>query len=664
MRKLFFVLFFAVATLAQTAPPAQRYTILMSGNVAGYATATLKPDGTIESYYEFNDRGRGPKITETLTLDPAGVPVQVHSTGNDYMKASVEEKYSFDHGFATWSNRAENGAKPVSGEAFYISISGTPEETGVLARALLKAPNHRLNLLPAGEALLMPWGKATVDVAGQKKIFTLYAINGLDFAPTPVWLSDDGQQFATVSSWYSVVPQGMETALPTLLATQDKLMDERAAQLAGSLGNMPKHGIVIEHVDLFDSENATVRPHTTVVISGNRIQAVGDDGKVAVPKGAMIVEGAGKMLLPGLWDMHVHLGPNDGLLDIANGITTVRDMANDTDMLMAMRDRFDQRTEIGPRVLMAGFIDGRGPYQGPTKVFADNVDEARADIDRYASLGYVQIKVYSSLKPELVAPIAQMAHAHGLRLSGHVPSGMLASQFIAAGADEMQHMNFVFLNFMPDVKETRTPARFIQVAQRAADIDLTGEQVRAFIKLLQEHHTVIDPTVAIFEGMFTDRPGKMSNMYAPVAQRLPVQIQRAFVYGGMAVPEGMDQKYRDSFAQMLKMVKLLYDSGVPIVAGTDALAGFTLHRELELYHQAGIPAAKVLQLDTLGAARVMKRDGEVGRIAPNMLADVILVPGDPTEDIGALRNVQVVIKDGVLYRTAELDKALGVQPVQ
>ncbi len=662
MKKLIGILLLAGAAFAQT--PAQRYTILMSGNKAGYATTTQKPDGTIESYYEFNDRGRGPKITETITLDAAGVPVQLHAVGNDYMKAAVEEKYSFDHGFATWSNRAENGAKPVSGEAFYISISGTPEETGVLARALLKAPDHRLKLLPAGEALLMPWGKATVDVGGQKKNFTLYAINGLDFAPTPVWLSEDGQQFATVSQWYTVVPEGMESAVATLQATQDKLVQERAAQLAGSLGVVPKHGIVIQHANLFDSENATVRPHTTVVIAKNRVVAVGDDGKVAIPKGALMVEGAGKTLLPGLWDMHVHLQPNDGLLDIANGITTVRDMANDTDMLMAMRDRFENRTEIGPSVLMAGFIDGRGPYQGPTKVFADNVDEARADIDKYAQLGYVQIKVYSSLRPELVAPIAQMAHAHGLRLSGHVPSGMLASQFIEAGADEMQHINFVFLNFMPDVKETRTPARFTEVAKRSADIDLNSEQVKAFLKLLQEHHTVIDPTVAIFEGMFTDRPGKMSQTYAPVAARLPVQIQRGFVYGGMAVPDGMDQKYRDSFAQMLKMVKLLYDSGVPIVAGTDALAGFTLHRELELYNQAGIPAAKVLQLDTLGAARVMKRDGEVGRIAPNMAADAILVPGDPTQDISAVRNVQMVIKDGVVYRVDELDKALGVQPVK
>jgi len=664
MRKLALLLLLAGAAVAQTAPNATRYTIILAGNDAGYATVTEKPDGALEAYYEFNDRGRGPKITETLTLDKAGVPVKIHSVGNDYLKAPVEEKYELDHGLATWSNRAENGAKPIGGEPFYISISGAPEETHLLAKALLASPTHKLNLLPGGEATITKWGDMGLTLRGESKTFVLYGISGLDFAPTPIWVSEDGKLFAQVQGWFAIVPEGMEGMVNNLASAQQRFVDQRAGQLAHTLGHTARFGIAIQHVNLFDSETATLRPHTTVVIVDNRIKAVGDDGKVAIPRGAMLVEGAGKTLLPGLWDMHVHLQPNDGLLDIACGVTSVRDLANDTEQLLAMRDRFDQRGEIGPRVVMAGFIDGRGPYQGPSKVFADNVDEARADIDKYASLGYVQIKVYSSLKPELVPKIVEMAHAHGMRVSGHVPSGMIASQFIADGVDEMQHMNFVFLNFMPDVTETRTPARFTEVAKRAADIDLGSDQVKAFLTLLQQHKTVVDPTLAIFEGMFTDRPGKMSQGYAAVADRLPVQIRRGFTYGGMPVPEGMDQRFHDSFGQMLKMTKLLYDNGITIVAGTDSLAGFTLHRELELYTQAGIPAPKVLQLATLGAAHVMKRDGEVGRIAPGMLADVILVPGDPTQNISTVRNVQVVIKDGVLYRVEELDKALGVQPVQ
>jgi imidazolonepropionase-like amidohydrolase len=333
-------------------------------------------------------------------------------------------------------------------------------------------------------------------------------------------------------------------------------------------------------------------------------------------------------------------------------------------------------------------------------VFADNEDEARKDVQNYARLGYVQIKVYSSLKPELVPKIAQMAHSHGMRLSGHVPAGMTAADFVRAGADEVQHMNFILLNFMPQVKDTRTPARFTEVAAHAAEIDLSSEQVQAFIHLLQERKTVVDPTVSIFEDMFTDRAGQMPAGWADVAERMPSEVRRSFLYGGLELPQenaapsepgspnsdalakakslghdmnpgagtvqepvNWDQRYRDSFRAMLKMTRALYDAGVPIVAGTDSTAGFALHRELELYVEAGIPAPKVLQLATLGAARVMKRDAQLGSISPGKLADVILVKGDPSQSIKDIDRIETVVKDGVVYQVSDLDKAIGVRPM-
>jgi imidazolonepropionase-like amidohydrolase len=151
---------------------------------------------------------------------------------------------------------------------------------------------------------------------------------------------------------------------------------------------------------------------------------------------------------------------------------------------------------------------------------------------------------------------------------------------------------------------------------------------------------------------------------APVSDRLPAQIRRDFVRGGLPVPEGMDQRYRDSYQAMLRFLKKLYDSGVPIVAGTDALAGFTLHRELENYVAAGIPTQKVLQLATLGAAREAKHDGESGSIAPNKAADLILVDGDPAARISDIRRVVTVIKAGTLYEAGALYEALGVRPIR
>lgn len=667
MKKLAFFLLLASMCAAQSGSPVggagvTRYTLMLAGNKAGFETTTRNADDSVDFYYEFNDRGRGPKITEHLVLDKAGLPVEIHTTGNDYLKAPVDEQFSLKGGVASWKNRAEQGIRKVSGKSFYVSISGAPEESAVLAKALLGNGGH-LPLLPSGEASIERRSQLKVSVGNQTRTVEQYAVSGLDFVPDPIWLDEKGHLFATVSGWFVVVQEGWEPAIEALQRAQDEFDNQRIGNLARTLAHKPSGSLAFVHANLFDATSATVIPHSTVVITGDKITAVGDDDKITVPKDAQIIDAAGQTLMPGLWDMHVHLGPNDGLLHISCGITSVRDLGNDIDQLEKMRSRYEQGAEIGPRVLRAGLIDGRGPYAGPTKINVDTEQEARDNIDRFAKLGYVQIKIYSSIKPELVPKIAEIAHADGMRVSGHVPAFMNAEQFVNDGADEIQHMNFIFLNFMFDkVKDTRTPARFTEVASRAADIDLSSVQVQAFIQLLQQHKTVVDPTLAVFEGMFTDRAGTMSSVYAAVGDRLPAQIRRGFLYGGLQVPEGMDQRYRDSFTQMLKMTRTLYEAGIPIVAGTDSLAGFTLPRELELYEQAGIPAPKVLQLATLGAARVMKRDQELGSIEAGKLADVILVGGNPAAHVGDVRKVRTVVKGGVVYQTADLNRAIGVKP--
>ncbi len=670
MKKLFllFPIFAALAhgqTPAAPAPDsATRYTFILSGNKAGYESSTRNPDGSLQVHFEFNDRGRGPNVNEKIRTGKDGIPTEIEITGVDYLKAPVDERFSLKQGVASWKNRSEEGQKKISGKAFYASISGATEETGLLAQALLAAPGHKLPLLPEGEASIEKRGDLKINVNGQSRTVSQCAISGLGFSPVPLWLEQDGKFFAFVSTWNSVIPEGWESALADLLKEQDKFDNERSKTLAQTLARKPKGPLVFVHANLFDAESAQMLPNRTVVIIGNRITAVGADGQVPLPKNAETIDATGKTLMPGLWDMHVHVAPGDGLLHMVCGVTSVRDLANDTDFLMQTRSRFDAGTEIGPRVVMAGFIDGRGPYQGPTKVFADTEEEAKTAIDNYAKLGYIQIKVYSSLKPELLPKIVEMAHAHGMRVSGHVPSGMNAEQFVRDGVDEIQHMNFIFLNFMPQVKDTRTPARFTEVAAHGAEIDPKSEQVQAFIQLLKEHKIVVDPTLSIFEGMFDDRPAKMAQSFAAVADNMPAQVRRGFLYGGLEVPAGQDQRYQDSFQRMLDMARAFNDAGIPIVIGTDSLAGFALHRELELYVKAGIPAPKVLQLATLGAARVVKRDSDLGSIAQGKLADMILVDGDPAAHISDIRRVKTVVKDGVVFQVPDMDRALGVIPAK
>src|ERR1700726_3934740 len=209
--------------------------------------------------------------------------------------------------------------------------------------------------------------------------------------------------------------------------------------------------------------------------------------------------------------MHPLPPAGDGILNSPSGVTTDRDMGNDIDEDRHLQDQWESGSAIGPRVWKSGFIDGHGPYQAPTGLYADTAEEARAAVNRYADLGYVQIKLYSSLNPDFVPGIVKTAHARGLRVSGHIPNGITAAQFVEDGADEIQHINFIFLNFLASqVKDTRTPERFTAVGANAAKLDLQSKPVNDFIQLLLKHRTTVDVTLVAFESMFTGRPGQAS----------------------------------------------------------------------------------------------------------------------------------------------------------
>ena len=638
-----------------------RYTIFLGNVRVGAVTLHAGPDGEETVSMKLEDRGRGQDLTLQLRRDAGGVPWREHLTGVDYWRNPVDERFELGKGKATWSSGADKGEKKTSAPAFYITRDGSYIEIGLLAMALLQSPHHKLPLLPEGEARIESVSAARAEAGGKTRDLSLYAISGLTAVPLYVWMDNPRLFFGRYDGWTTVVPEGWEEAMPALLKVQTQAVAARERAQAAKLSHRPAGALAIQGARLFDPETRTVRPGTTVVISGNRIQAVGRDGEVPVPPGAEIVEARGKMLLPGLWDMHQHFTDIDGILDLAAGVTTGRDMANDTDYLLGLKRKWDSGEAIGPRVVLAGVIEGTGPYAGPTKVLVDTEEKALAAVDRYAGLGYVQIKIYSSLDPKLVPPIARRAHDLGLRVSGHIPYGMTAEQAVREGFDEIQHTNFLFLNFIPGV-DTRTPARMSAVAEHAAEIDLHSEPVRAFFRLLKGRHTVVDPTVTVYEDAFTGRPGQVRPSLAPVADRLTYQVRRNLPSASVPVPKGLEQRFHDSFRAALAMVKALYDEGIPIVAGTDGVAGFTLHRELENYVQAGIPAPEVLRMATLGPAKVMKLDKDLGTIAPNKLADLILVDGDPTVRISDIRRVILVVKDGVVYDPAKLYEEIGVKP--
>ena len=642
-----------------------RYVVVSNGKTAGSEVDAYSANGHLDSTFEFNDRGRGPKIAAHYLVGADGLPTRTDVTGNDYLKAPVDEHFSVENGIARWKSTSEDGHGQGPASGFYVSNNGPAAEWALLVGALLKSKDGSIRLYPAGEARLERLTDVTLDDHGQKLHVTEFAITGLSFEPQTVWLDDDQHFFGSPGKSFAMLREGWEGTNDQLYALDRNARDVRYARLAHELAQHPDHAVVVQHVRLFDSEHAATHENQTVVIEGDRITQVGPADAVHLPSDAQTIDGSGKTLLPGLFDMHAHAQALDGLLNVASGVTSVRDMGNDIEELRHLQDQWDSGATIGPRVWKSGFIDGRGPFQAPTGLYADTEAEAQAAVNRYADLGYIQIKLYSSLKPELVPGIVKTAHARGLRVSGHIPNGMIARQFVEDGADELQHINFVFLNFLASqVKDTRTPERFTAVGANAAKLDLQSKEVNDFIELLVRHRTTVDVTLATFEGMFTARPSQVSPDVAPVLNRLPAQVQRSAYSGGLPVTEQNDQTYKDSYAAMLRMTKRLYDAGVPILAGTDNTAGIMLHRELELEVKAGIPPAKALQIATYNAARLLKQEKELGSIAPGKRADFVLVEGNPTERISDIRRCRLVMKNGVIYKSDDVYGAVGIKPAE
>jgi hypothetical protein len=456
-----------------------------------------------------------------------------------------------------------------------------------------------------------------------------------------------------------IVREDLLPARRELIAIQDSLEDAFLAVQARELAHDYDRAL-IRNVSVF-TPDGTLLPDRDVLVDGPVITSIVPAGTGPADAGILTLDGSGKTLLPGLFDMHTHNSKFRGALHLAGGVTSVRDLANNK-QLVDLRAQFDAHRILGPRIVyMCGIIDGPGPYANQRNAI-NNLEEGLAEIQAYKDLGYQQIKIYSSIKPEWVADLAARSHELGMKVSGHIPAFMTASQAIEQGFDEIQHINMLFLNFQPDTIDTRTPLRFTMVAKHGGDLDLNSAEYQDFVDLLLTEEIIVDPTVAIFENMFLAQKGEPSPTYAMIMDRFPILSQRDFLSGGLPKAAADIPTYEAAFAKMLAVIYDLHQRGVALVPGTDGLPGFLYHRELELYHRSGIPAADLLQMATLHSARIAGVAETLGSIEAGKLADLILVDGNPLDDLSDIRRVEWVLKGGKLFYPAEIYASMGIAP--
>jgi imidazolonepropionase-like amidohydrolase len=659
---------FLFCATSATAEQVWRYSVVFSGKTNGTQTTTAGTDGRIVVDYTYRNNGRGPDLHEETVLTTDGTQVTYSAKGKSTFGAPIAEEFTRAGERGSWQTLAGQGVMDARQPAAYVPESilseCSPESVAILTRAVLRAPSNSLPALPGGTLSAEKLKESTVESVNGSIDVSLYALHGLTTHPVLVWLnSDDSHRlFASISPGNrQIVLAGSESHADELEKLQIEAENELLAAIAKRVTHQFPEPFVFRNVRVFDSSSGTRSDPCDVYVARGRIAAIYPAGSKPQEAGAT-VDGAGQTLMPGLFDMHAHEDAWNSLLQIAGGVTTARDMGNDNPYLAQLMTRIETGELVGPRIVPCGFIEGRSPFSARNGKIVDSLQAAKDAVDWYAQRGYRQIKIYNSFHPDWLAATAAHAHARGLRVSGHVPAFMKAEQAVEAGYDEIQHINQVLLNFVVGPNDdTRTLARFTLVANKIHALDLESPEVRQFINRLKEHNVAIDATAAVFEANFTQMQGEPNPSYGVVEAHVPVALRRQWLVNSMDLNVSNADTWRASYAKMLSFIALMHREGVPLVAGTDDIAGFTLHRELELYAKAGIPATDVLRIATHNGAKFAGTLDSAGAVEPHRWADLVLVAGDPTSNISDIRRISLVMKNGCVYFPAEIYEAVGVQ---
>ncbi|WP_203290656.1 amidohydrolase family protein [Maricaulis parjimensis] len=642
--------------LAQTT---DTYVVIQAGETVGTLTATT--DGShIALEYGVRSNGRGARNTQEIELNADGIPVSWHVTGNSLFGDPVEERMTQTGGVLSWESQSEHGSIEVDAPQLYIVNDGSPWSDGLYVRAVLASGGASLPVAPAGTLSVeeIETGLEFDGVDGAR----VFRLTGLGLGSGYVLLDGEDRLVANFSGGMTILEEHQDLAA-TLSGLRAEMENAHLEALQDQLAHTFDQPVVIRNVRIFQPDAGVLSEPSAVTVFGNSITAIQPDETAWIGEDHLVIDGEGGTLVPGLHDMHAHLGADRALRYISAGVTSVRDMGNSPDGVLRLVDRIESGEIAGPRAMLSGMIEGRSDYSVHTGIIAASLDEALEAVRWYASHGYWQIKIYNSVPGEWIAPMVEEAHEWGLSITGHVPAFVTPDYAIETGYADIAHINQLMLGWMlEEGEDTRTPIRLTGM-RRGGDLDLNSEPVQRTIRLMQEHGTALDTTAVTLELLMMSRSGEFSPSSRGHVEHMPVGVQRSRRRAFVTInDEEDDREYTEGFQALLDTLNLLDQSGIRLLPGTDNGYGFTVHRELELYVRAGISPARTLAYATLEAERHMGRDAWLGSIEVGKRADFILVPGNPLEDISEIRRIRLVMKNGVAYLPAEMHRAMGIDP--
>ena len=608
-----------------------------------YTLTRSQTDVVLKSDFKFTDRGSQVPLTATLTMEPDLTPLDFQIKGKISRFSSIESSVQ---------GRSAGQVTIPPNEKFFDIQGYAPVSVQMMLVRYWRSHGSpkSLKTLPRGEVEIQELGTETFTIGGHKVKLRKLSIRGLIWGMESLWMDAQDHLIALVSvdaemDHFEAIADGYEDGLPTFVAGAARDGMANLARVASSFSADEPAVTAIVGGRLIDGTGKPAVENSVVILRGGKIVAAGPAASISVPKGAEFVDARGKSVLPGLWEMHAHFEQVEwGPIYLATGVTTARDVGNEREFVVAARDAIARGQGIGPRLVMAGVVDGSGPFSlGVIRV--DTADQAREQVQKYKAAGFQQIKVYSSVKPDILRVVTAEAHRLGMTVTGHIPQSMNAIQGIESGMDQINHVSYLTT---------------VMVDAKTGTISADSPQVKKVVKLLLEHHTVVDPTLALMEIIFhsTDKP---VSTFEPGILKVAPELREGLET--MGVPPQESQQAAARFRMLMATVRVLHEAGVPIVAGTDqAIPGFSLDRELELYVEAGFTPMEAIQAATLAPARAMGMEKDSGTIEPGKRADVILVEGNPLENISDIRKVNTVFAGGRMYQPAALWTSVGFKP--
>jgi imidazolonepropionase-like amidohydrolase len=614
--------------------------VSLIGRPVGRETFTAQRNGDHTTYagaLDLTERGGRLQVASSLRLAEDLTPVEFSVKGKSYRFVNVDSSVKVTGGVATVTNLGETRTfeaprrfftaqsySPLSARALLIRYwqrHGRPETLAVLPGEPTRDVRIRLR------------GRDTVTGDGRSQSLERYDVDGIVWGRESVWLDSDGRLAAIVSRIHilplEAVREDLRPALPALQASSNA---DRANDLAKALADAQIAGdtsFALVGARLVDGTGRDAIADSIVVVRDGRITAAGPRATTRAPQGLRIHDLHGATLIPGVWEMHAHAAQMEWFpAYLAAGVTTVRDMGGEAAYLTTIRDRI-AAAELGPRLLLAGLVDGvdDGAFGS---VAAGTPQQGRDVVDAYHRAGFNQMKLYSLLQPDVVSAITARAHELGMTVTGHVPTSLGLLKAVEAGMDHVAHL--------PITGDTQAP------------------QTRATIDVLAKRKTVIDPTLP-WNELLGRAPETALDSFEPGFAHAPPALLSNY----RSIKNDTDAATaRRRVVDSERMVKALFDAGVPIVAGTDgALPGYSVLRSIEMYVEAGMTPMQAIASATRVPAESMGAAKESGTIEVGKRADLLVLDADPLADIKNIRKLRWVVANGRLMDPAKLWAAAG-----